>query len=76
MTDVRVVHDTHWVGSGCDCCEPSPFDIYKLYIDDVEVSHADGEERYFSSIEECYEFALKKLGHTTEVEYEECLLRF
>jgi hypothetical protein len=72
MANVRVMYSTQWYGNGCDCCEPTPFDLYKLYIDGVEVSHTDGEERYFSSIEDCYEFALKKLGNHVEVVDDGC----
>ena len=71
-----VEHFTEYVGNGCDCCEPTPFDAY--HVKDVLTGEYFGyeDECYgftvvqYASREEALEAILERLGVEVEYEYQ------
>lgn len=56
---VKVGHSTEYTSNGCDCCEPTPWDVYHV------------GDQGFSNLEDVYEHLLGEVGITVEIEYEE-----
>lgn len=76
MKKYIIKHFIDYVGNGCDCCEPTPFDAY--HVKDVETGKYFGyeDEDYgfivlqYASREEALEAILEKLGVEVEYEYQ------
>ena len=72
-----IEHFIEYLGSGCTCCDPTPFDAY--HVKDVETGKYFGyDDEYrgfivvqYASREEALEAILEKLGVEVEYVYEE-----
>ena len=60
-----IEHEVHYVGNGCDCCEPTPLDVYRLNVDGVYV---DTNGTPYSE-DTALEYFLEHLGY--EIEWKE-----
>lgn len=77
MKKYIIEHFIDYVGNGCDCCDPTPFDAY--HVKDVETGKYFGhEDEYhgftvlqYSSREEALEAILERMGVEVEYVYEE-----
>lgn len=77
MVKYIIEHSIEYVGNGCSCCDPTPFDSY--HVKDVVTGKYFGcdDEYYgyivvqYASREEALEAILEKLGVEVEYQYQE-----
>lgn len=76
MKKYVIEHFIEYFSNGCDCCEPTPFDAYR--VKDVETGKYFGrdDETYgftvvqYAERDEALEAILEKLGVEIEYEYQ------
>ena len=61
MKTYKIYEETHWDSNGCSCCEPTPYEIYRV----------EGEEISMSSYSDVLERLLQQHGVQVELIYEE-----
>lgn len=77
MAKYIIEHFIEYLGNGCSCCDPTPFDCY--HVKDAETGQyfgCDDEHYGFTALqyaykEEALEAILEKLGVEVECVYEE-----
>ena len=64
MPKLLVKETTHYVGNGCDCCEPEKLSTWDVYV--------DGENKYIQGVdvESALYFFLEELGYDIIIEDE------
>ena len=66
MVNIKILRDEYFTDNGCDCCEPTRFDIFQAYVDGEEVQHNGTPHEEEAALLEAILSVKDKLGLTIE----------